>query len=65
MDKLASNIPVDNSSEYEDFTPESEIENGEEYIKALHWALKNKEVKNIALAGPYALLQFLEQKRIK
>lgn len=53
LDKLERNIPTDNSSRYEDFTPESEIENGDEYIKALHWALKNKEVKNIALAGPY------------
>lgn len=53
LDKLVSNISADNSSGYEDFAPKSEIENGEEYIKALHWALKNKEVKNIALAGPY------------
>lgn len=53
LDKLVRNIPADNSSGYEDFAPESEIDNGEEYIKALHWALKNDGVKNIALAGPY------------
>ncbi|MCI9429042.1 MAG: hypothetical protein HFI94_02740 [Lachnospiraceae bacterium] len=53
LDKLKRNLPVDNSSGYEDFAPASKIENGEEYIKALHWALKNKDVKNIALAGPY------------
>lgn len=53
LDKLASNIPADNGSGYEDFAPTSKIENGEEYIKALNWALKNKKVKNIALAGPY------------
>ena len=53
LDKLTRNIPVDNSSGYEDFAPASKIENGEEYIKVLHWALKNEDVKNIALAGPY------------
>ncbi len=53
LDKLERNIPVDNSSGYKDFAPESEIDNGEEYIKALHWALKNDKVKNIALAGPF------------
>ena len=53
LDKLERNIPADNSLRYKDFTPNSEMENGDEYIKALHWALKNKEVKNIALAGPY------------
>lgn len=53
LDKLTRNIPVDNSSGYEDFAPASKIENGEAYIKVLHWALKNEDVKNIALAGPY------------
>ncbi len=53
LDKLIRNIPVDNSFGYEDFAPASKIENGEEYIKVLHWALKNEDVKNIALAGPY------------
>ena len=53
LDKLIRNIPVDNSFGYEDFAPASKIENGKEYIKVLHWALKNEDVKNIALAGPY------------
>lgn len=53
LDKWVKNIPVDNYSGYEDFAPASKIENGEEYIKALRWALKNENVKNIALAGPY------------
>lgn len=53
LDWLVRNIAVENDLGYKDFAPESEIENGEEYIKALHWALKNEEVKNIALAGPY------------
>lgn len=38
---------------YLDLTPESDTKNSEEYIRALHWAIKNKEVKNIALSGPY------------
>ena len=38
---------------YRDLTPESDTKNSEEYIRALHWAIKNKEVKNIALSGPY------------
>lgn len=40
-------------SEYRDFTPEKEIKNGEEYLNALDWALRNPNVKNIALSGPY------------
>lgn len=40
-------------SEYRDFTPEKEIKNGEEYLNALDWALRNPDVKNIALSGPY------------
>lgn len=38
---------------YRDLTPESDTKNSEEYIRALHWAIKNKDVKNIALSGPY------------
>lgn len=40
-------------SEYRDLTPRNDIENGEEYIKALDWAFENEKIKNIALAGPY------------
>lgn len=40
-------------SEYRDLTPKNDINNGEEYIKALDWAFENKKIKNIALAGPY------------
>lgn len=52
IDKLLQKLPVDNM-EYEDLAPKSTIENGEEYINVLRWALHNKNVKNIALAGPY------------
>lgn len=33
--------------------PVDDIENGAEYLNALEWALGNKRIKNIALAGPY------------
>lgn len=41
------------ATEYTDLAPIDEITNGDEYINALDWALKNHRVKNIALAGPY------------
>lgn len=40
-------------NEFTDLAPIDDIENGDEYLKALHWAIKKKKVKNIALAGPY------------
>ncbi len=52
LDRLIQKLPVGDFG-YEDLTPESEIKNGEQYLKALQWGLKNKNVKNIALAGPY------------
>lgn len=41
------------SVEYRDLAPTDQIENGDEYIKALHWALNESRIRNIALAGPY------------
>lgn len=52
LDKLIRRLPVENVK-YEDLSPESYIKNGEEYLHALHWALKSKKITNIALAGPY------------
>lgn len=40
-------------NEFTDLAPIDDIENGNEYLKALHWAIKKEKVKNIALAGPY------------
>lgn len=40
-------------NEFTDLAPIDDIENGAEYLKALHWAIKKEKVKNIALAGPY------------
>lgn len=52
LDKLVQGIPIENLG-YEALTPKEKIKNGEEYINALYWGIKNKNVKNIALAGPY------------
>lgn len=38
---------------YKDLAPIDDVSNGNEYLKALHWAIKNKRIKNIALTGPY------------
>lgn len=53
IDGLRRNLIYSEKSEYKDFTPEKEIRNGEEYLNALDWALRNPDVKNIALSGPY------------
>ena len=42
-----------NNGLYMDLAPEENISNAEEYFKELDWALKNKNVNNIALTGPY------------
>lgn len=42
-----------NNKEYKDLAPISNIENGQEYINALDWALENNNIRNIALSGPY------------
>lgn len=38
---------------YEDLTPSMNVDKIDEYSKAISWSLKNKNVKNIALTGPY------------
>jgi hypothetical protein len=37
----------------DDLSPVDNIENGEPYFKSLEWALKNKDIQNIAVTGPY------------
>lgn len=51
-DWLEGNLPIENK-EYMDLSPKSDIKNGDEYVNTLHWALKNDNVKNIALTEPY------------
>lgn len=40
-------------TEYVDLAPINDATDCEEHIKALHWALSNPHVKNVALTGPY------------
>jgi len=60
IDKIISKIKLlykkitgESKIEYTDLAPVDKIENGAEYLNALHWALHKKKIKNIALAGPY------------
>ncbi len=39
--------------QYEALTPKNNIENGQEYMAALDWALSKPDVHNIAISGPY------------
>ena len=44
---------INKDVEYTALTPIDDMPNGKEYLNALKWALSNKKIKNIALAGPY------------
>ena len=46
-------IDSDSSRYYEALTPADDIENGQEYMTALDWALKQPNIHNIAISGPY------------
>lgn len=41
------------NSDYKDLAPNDAIENGDEYLYSLNWALQDPKIKNIALTGPY------------
>ena len=43
----------DANRQYEALTPKNNIENGQEYMAALDWALSKPNVHNIAISGPY------------
>lgn len=43
----------DANRQYEAFIPKNNIENGQEYMAALNWALSNPDIHNIAISGPY------------
>lgn len=45
--------PVDNPSSFDDLAPVDDAEQSEAYLKSLRWALGNRNVRNIALTGPY------------
>ena len=42
-----------NPNGYEDLTPTDKGNEDKKYSKVIEWALKNSNIKNIALTGPY------------
>ena len=38
---------------YESLTPKNNINNGQEYMAALDWAIEQTDIHNIAISGPY------------
>ena len=50
--------------EYRDLAPTNNIQNGQEYINALQWALENPKIKNIALASSYGIC-WMKEKQIE
>lgn len=52
-DKNVEKNKINKDAEYTALTPIDDMPNGKEYLNALKWALSNKKIKNIALAGPY------------
>jgi hypothetical protein len=43
----------ENPNHFVDLTPTSDLLKSKSYLEALKWALENKQVYNIAIAGPY------------
>ena len=52
-DRLEQNTNDTVDADFEDLAPVDQIENGDEYFKALDWALNDQKVFNIAMSGPY------------
>lgn len=52
IDSACPNVD-DKNRRYEPFIPNNNIENGQEYMAALDWALLNPDIHNIAISGPY------------
>ena len=54
--KHSKSVPTQPNQEdalYHALTPTSNIQNGQEYMAALDWALKQDDIRNIAVSGPY------------
>lgn len=52
IDSACPNVD-DKNRRYEALIPKNDIENGQEYMAALDWALLNPNIHNIAISGPY------------
>lgn len=46
-------VEKEETSRYRDLAPKDNPEKIAEYISALDWAFNNKNIRNIAIAGPY------------
>ncbi|MGY4535713.1 hypothetical protein ACVW0P_000107 [Mucilaginibacter sp. UYNi724] len=56
LSRLLENISeplIEKKTNYEDLTPINDVQKSEPYLNALDWALKNQNIQNIALTGPY------------
>lgn len=51
--KKPTSQPLQGEVLYHALTPNSNIQNGQEYIAALDWALEQDDIRNIAISGPY------------
>ncbi len=51
--KIEKSSKNENLMQYETLAPTKSVRYGKEYIKALDWALKQENIRNIALSGPY------------
>ncbi|MFW2491559.1 hypothetical protein ACN077_23815 [Clostridium chromiireducens] len=57
VNRIDSNLLIDNEEikEYgfEDLTPKDDVDKSNTYCRTIDWAIKNENVRNIALSGPY------------
>jgi len=51
--KLTKGIPKDESAVYEALTPVATADEDGIYARRLEWALSKKDIRNIAVTGPY------------
>lgn len=52
-DRMIINVKNTDDYGYVDLGPTDDADNSSEYLRALDWAINNKNVTNIALAGPF------------
>lgn len=53
VDKLRFNVNKTDDYGYVSLGPTNDAQNVSEYMRAMEWAIKDKNVTNIAIAGPY------------
>lgn len=50
---ITRHLDIENPKGYDDLTPIDKADEDRNYSEALKWALKNPNIKNIAITGPY------------